>query len=151
MRSLAFLIQDDCQRCKATKNQLRLATFSLAGFGLSAEFVLVQVHAHALTAEGDALALQSHLLFEAGFAGQADVAASAENPMPRKSARRPQRPNDLASCAGKSGRGGDLAIGGDLALGNRQNDSADLGEHPPRINEHRKMKRCPSCSIAITM
>jgi hypothetical protein len=136
---------------KLQKIKLRLSAFSLAGSGPSAEFVLVQVHADALAAEGDTLALQPHLLFEAGFAGEADVAAGAKDAVPRKSARRSQRPHDLASCTGKSGGRRNLAVGRDLALGNLQNNGADLGKHAFSIIEARRMKRCPSCSIAITM
>ena len=95
----------------------------------------MQVHADALAAKGYAFSLQPHLLFEAGFPGQANVATGAEDAVPGESARRAQRPYHLPRGAGKSGGSRDLAIGRDLAFGDLQDDGADLGEHAFRINE----------------
>jgi hypothetical protein len=99
------------------------------------EFVLMQIHADALAAEGDTFTLQTHFLLEPGFTGEANLSTRPEHAMPRQSAGRSQRPNHLACRSGESRRGGNLTVGRDLAFGNLQDDSADLGEHPSSINE----------------
>src|SRR3954469_23966164 len=99
----------------------------------------MQVHAHALAHESDIFVLQSHLLFESRFAGQADLAASSENAVPRQSTGRSERPNYLSRSTGKTGCGRDLAVSGNLSFRDLQDDGANFREHALSIIEERKM------------
>jgi hypothetical protein len=95
----------------------------------------MKLHANTLADEGNAFVLQAHLLFESGFAGQANLPTCPENAVPRQPADRAQRPNHLSSCAGESGSCGDLAVGRYLAFGDLQYHGMDLLEHAFSIND----------------
>src|SRR5256885_1251285 len=97
--------------------------------------MLMQVHADAFADERDSFVLQSHLLLESGFTGQADLASGPEYAMPRESTYRAQCPDHLTCRAGESGGCGDLPVGGDLTFRDLQDDGVDLREHAYRIIE----------------
>ena len=102
--------------------------------------------------EADAFALETEALFEAHLAGTQNLAARADDALPRDGAvRRVQRPGALAGRARKAGGVGDIAVGGHLAVG----DAADLGQHLFKHPVHgstlaqnrRKRRQGPSARI----
>jgi hypothetical protein len=83
------------------------------------------LHVDAEAMELNAFGLEAHALFEAVFAGEEDLAARADDTLPRDSvASTVECPCSLTGCTGKSRGVGDVSVSGNLAAG----DTADLGE-----------------------
>lgn len=90
----------------------------------------MQTHVDAAAAESDTFTFQTEPLLHSRMAAELDLAARADDAMPRNGAMRiAQRPSDLPRVPGESGGAGYLSIGRDLASWNLPNRRHEIAEN----------------------
>lgn len=120
--------QPDQGRCSHTVDDTAIGTLRPLTFGGEIKGVFGEIHTGA--PEGDAFRLQPQALFQTRLAGQTDVAAGAQHPVPGNvSLSIVKGPSHLAGSAGKSGSACDVAVGSHATFRDPGYGAANFFQH----------------------